>query len=520
MKKTVFIPVLIVLLLLTGAACAEGPVNANQQQVREHDRRPRPLTEYYGDQEGNLQPNGSGTGGSISMIQTPTLDGEGVWSLTCYRTGGTPVGVTAYLTMKDFSSNYTTVYMHKYDDIPATVSSCRIVTGGEYEFSVWIQYEDGRTGYAGADYFTIRDDDEHTSLQERVKEIVSECKAGTKWKTALNLHDWLIYNVYYDQNYEYYGADMMLRGYGVCDGYSKAFHMLCERAGIPVTRAVNKDHAWNAIQIGEEWYFVDCTWDDPIGGPQEAVSGYEGHTYFCVNEAMLSTDHPKPWNWEGTQQECTALYANYTYRSGEWEKWGPGYEWVEEVCTVTPFTDLISGDFSLGEQTAYFQSGGDVWWTTGSEGNVYGFGPDEYKVTILVYALNQKGVKEAGTDETFTVDATSFGRYKDQNLALYVKLTGWKIEETGTLLLPQELAGVSENAFAGTGATTLEIQPGCGFISDGAFRDSAIRTATIPDTVAWIAEDAFEGCGRLIFKTNNETAIQYAQEHGIIVISN
>ena len=52
----------------------------------------------------------------------------------------------------------------------------------------------------------------------------------------------------------------------VCDGYSKAFKMLCDKNGIPciivVGYAGNIGHAWNYVKMNNRWYAIDTTWDD------------------------------------------------------------------------------------------------------------------------------------------------------------------------------------------------------------------------------------------------------------------
>lgn len=55
----------------------------------------------------------------------------------------------------------------------------------------------------------------------------------------------------------------------VCDGYSKAFKMLCDENNIPciivVGYAGNVGHAWNYVKMGGRWYAIDSTWDDLDG---------------------------------------------------------------------------------------------------------------------------------------------------------------------------------------------------------------------------------------------------------------
>ncbi len=52
----------------------------------------------------------------------------------------------------------------------------------------------------------------------------------------------------------------------VCDGYSKAFKMLCDENNIPciiiVGYAGNVGHAWNYVKMNGRWYATDITWDD------------------------------------------------------------------------------------------------------------------------------------------------------------------------------------------------------------------------------------------------------------------
>ena len=59
----------------------------------------------------------------------------------------------------------------------------------------------------------------------------------------------------------------------VCEGYSEAIKLLCDREGIPCVSIVgNYDestkiaHMWNYVQMEDgKWYGLDCTWDDRDG---------------------------------------------------------------------------------------------------------------------------------------------------------------------------------------------------------------------------------------------------------------
>ena len=52
----------------------------------------------------------------------------------------------------------------------------------------------------------------------------------------------------------------------VCEGYAKAFKILCDEFGIPcacITGDADGPHMWNYVQMDDgKWYLVDATWDD------------------------------------------------------------------------------------------------------------------------------------------------------------------------------------------------------------------------------------------------------------------
>jgi len=95
----------------------------------------------------------------------------------------------------------------------------------------------------------------------------------------------------------------------VCEGYARAFKVLCDRVSIPCVLAdgvgISKPeaepllHIWNLVYPGDGfWYAVDVTWNDPlINGKADLVSGYESEKYFLVgrlderNEMKFEESH-------------------------------------------------------------------------------------------------------------------------------------------------------------------------------------------------------------------------------------
>jgi len=69
---------------------------------------------------------------------------------------------------------------------------------------------------------------------------------------------------YDDYDFSAYGC--LYVGRCVCQGYALAYYRLCRELGLSV-RFVYSDphegcHAWNLVQVGGKYYYVDCTWDD------------------------------------------------------------------------------------------------------------------------------------------------------------------------------------------------------------------------------------------------------------------
>lgn len=95
------------------------------------------------------------------------------------------------------------------------------------------------------------------------------------------LNQWLTDNNDYNSNWDYFPDSAFeclsaLTGSSgtagpVCEGYARAFKVLCDTLGIPCVlvdgNAVNDGgsgpHMWNYVRVGADWYGVDVTWNDP-----------------------------------------------------------------------------------------------------------------------------------------------------------------------------------------------------------------------------------------------------------------
>ena len=142
--------------------------------------------------------------------------------------------------------------------------------------------------------------------KKELKKAIDEFLAGTidssmsDYEKEIAIHDKLVKTVKY-YNYKQvenipnikhsaYGA--LVEHEAVCDGYSKAFKLLLEKAGIEnVIATGNIDgvpHAWNIVKIGNEYYHTDTTSD---GSLEEKSSDYVIHAYFNVSDKEILKTH-------------------------------------------------------------------------------------------------------------------------------------------------------------------------------------------------------------------------------------
>lgn len=87
----------------------------------------------------------------------------------------------------------------------------------------------------------------------------------------------------------------------VCEGYARAFKVLCDELEIPCVLTEGEAisslddtpgaHMWNYVQIDGSWYAIDVTWNDPYVSwdPEAIVSGYERENWLLLgSETVVS----------------------------------------------------------------------------------------------------------------------------------------------------------------------------------------------------------------------------------------
>ncbi len=138
--------------------------------------------------------------------------------------------------------------------------------------------------------------------------------AATVRDKVLDINNYLVNLVTYDPGagdsvmesryaHDAYGALVDPNHYAVCDGYSKAFQLLCMKEGIecivvlgtgmPISDIpVVVNHAWNYVKMDDgQWYAMDVTWNDDENDMFLTLGG-TGNLYFLKGNAFFNTHQP------------------------------------------------------------------------------------------------------------------------------------------------------------------------------------------------------------------------------------
>ncbi len=135
-------------------------------------------------------------------------------------------------------------------------------------------------------------------LSDKVEEILSKITPGMSDIDKVKyFHDTIVLNCRYTDEGDYvsapYGA--LVKGEALCEGYARAFAMLCNKVGIENLFATGtvgeEEHMWNMVKVDGAWYNIDVTWDDPAFTQNVKLDdGYIQYSYFLFPDRWLSAE--------------------------------------------------------------------------------------------------------------------------------------------------------------------------------------------------------------------------------------
>ena len=122
------------------------------------------------------------------------------------------------------------------------------------------------------------------SHREKIKKIHDEIIRNTQYDTSILDID-LSSSV---KHPSFEAAGVFSFNTAVCSGYSRAFNVLAQDAGIPtlMVSSISMLHAWNLVYDGLSWKFIDTTFNDPIPDRADRVL----YTYYLLDERQFLQD--------------------------------------------------------------------------------------------------------------------------------------------------------------------------------------------------------------------------------------
>lgn len=144
---------------------------------------------------------------------------------------------------------------------------------------------------------------------ERILSLVDEDMTDSE--KALVIHDELaIMNEYSTSDRT--KADIynsLVERTSVCQGYALAYSYILSLVGIDSELVVSNsmNHMWNKVHIGNAWYNVDVTWDDPINDRP----GHAQHTYFLLSDNAIQNLPSKHCDYTISYGANSTKYDNY-----------------------------------------------------------------------------------------------------------------------------------------------------------------------------------------------------------------
>ncbi|WP_242875008.1 MULTISPECIES: Ig-like domain-containing protein [Clostridium] len=188
----------------------------------------------------------------------------------------------------------------------------KITAVGSGTAVITVTTQDGnKTASCGVSVLSATDTKYNSALDKAKSVLSSIIKPGMSTvDKELAIHDYIVANTDYatevynnntnvsDDVYTAYGV--LIDRKAVCEGYARAFKIMCDLESIPCRFIADYnplDHAWNEVKLDDgNYYQVDTTWDDPVKYdsvnnlyvPGDSVE----HTYFNLSDKQIFSDHP------------------------------------------------------------------------------------------------------------------------------------------------------------------------------------------------------------------------------------
>lgn len=196
-------------------------------------------------------------------------------------------------------------YVTCSEDVKALANESDFITTINNYVSPYNSYSKYNTLIIGQNEILLTVDKLYTNaeillINEEIERIISELeidRTNVKQKDIKKIHDYLIKNVTYDEEYEEgdvvttsnKATGALVEKIALCSGYTDTFALFMDKLGIRNFKVSTDNHVWNVIYFNDQWLHVDVTWDD------DETNNKTAYYFFLIDTEDLldkdKTDH-------------------------------------------------------------------------------------------------------------------------------------------------------------------------------------------------------------------------------------
>lgn len=156
-------------------------------------------------------------------------------------------------------------------------------------------------------------------LQNEVKRVVSQMDASASdYEKAKFVYEYIVQNCEYEESAKNNQdvRSVIFYGKSVCAGYAHTAQMLLNALGVKCAylsgKAIDEEgkeslHAWNVIEINDDYYYMDSTWGD-AKDPDHICYGY-----FMMSESEMRSLYEPDYETSSTQVYDNSYIETNTY---------------------------------------------------------------------------------------------------------------------------------------------------------------------------------------------------------------
>lgn len=252
---------------------------------------------YYFDDNGWAVTSGLTPDGFLVNAEGAWVENQVVKTKKATRGGGGPAGVGGGTSGKTGSGG-------------GGSSSGGGSHGGSHRYEdddddEWDDYADGSVSGSANDFKTANFGMMTSSQWKETKAAIEKFKQEyitdgmSDMEKEIKIIEWLVQNCRYQSKSDWSRStaySCIILGKAQCAGYADAFLQTAKLCGLDARYIHNSSHAWNLVKLDGDWYHVDVTWEDPIGGNSYGFGNLRNKYINLTDDKIRNERSHKTWS--------------------------------------------------------------------------------------------------------------------------------------------------------------------------------------------------------------------------------